>query len=957
MPHIKELKVHGFKSFAREIKIPFKNSMNVIVGPNGSGKSNITDAICFVLGRLGSKSMRAKKTSNLLFAGTQKYKPAGEASIEMIFDNNDGGFAVSEKEISIKRILRRNGQSIYKINGEIKTRQEIIELLGMAGIDPNGFNIVLQGEIDSFVKMSPDGRREVIEEVAGISVYEIRKQRSLAELEKTEQRLKEVGATLRERHAYLRNLEEERKQALHFKKLQEDVKNYKASIIHKNMHDKASKIEEIEASIKKEQTEIGKINAVIEKLSQEISVLNDKINHITENIQKASGLEQEKLNAEISDLRADIEGLLTRKNLSESKLEELKIRKSEIEENIIKAEEEIKSSSKIKDKDKEKGVRDQIIAKKKQLEEIDEKKRRHYDLKSKLASMTYRLDDKKKQIQKTKNEADFVLKSIEEAESGLRIKDNLEVQRENLSKLKIRLETLKREREALELEKLGASKSITVLETKIKELERVKTQIRSLDICPLCKTKMTKEHISKVAGEAAESQTKHEAEIESFTKTLEEISKKEQEIKAENEKSEEEIRIRNQDVIKLELINEKKQVLRNLRQEAETFEAEFIDMEKKKDILESQIMVLKTSDENYDTLMVEVQELERREEKNAGMEATFKQREIERMRNISKQAVREIEEQESNLEEIKEQHREKQNLLDDKNDQDRTLKEKYKKTFEEQNAYREKIRLYERNILSSQNNKHLTEDKMNNLKIERAQLEAQRQTSEEEAREFKDAVISKLPVEELKKKLDEVQRIIDNIGTVNMRSLEVYDGVKGEYEKIQEKVDILNKEKDEILKVIEDIDKKKKKVFLQTLEKINLLFSRNFSQLSTKGTASLEPVDPEKIFESGIEMLIKVGKGKYFDTHSLSGGEKSLISLSLIFAIQEYKPYSFYIFDEIDAALDRRNSERLAALLKRYMNNGQYIIITHNDSLITEAPVIYGVSMQDKISNVVSLEV
>ena len=104
-------------------------------------------------------------------------------------------------------------------------------------------------------------------------------------------------------------------------------------------------------------------------------------------------------------------------------------------------------------------------------------------------------------------------------------------------------------------------------------------------------------------------------------------------------------------------------------------------------------------------------------------------------------------------------------------------------------------------------------------------------------------------------------------------------------------------------------------------------------------------------------MLIKVGKGKYFDTQSLSGGEQSLISLSLIFAIQEYKPYSFYIFDEIDAALDRNNSERLAALLKRYMNNGQYIIITHNDSLITESPVIYGVSMQDKISKVISLEV
>ena len=199
--------------------------------------------------------------------------------------------------------------------------------------------------------------------------------------------------------------------------------------------------------------------------------------------------------------------------------------------------------------------------------------------------------------------------------------------------------------------------------------------------------------------------------------------------------------------------------------------------------------------------------------------------------------------------------------------------------------------------------------------------------------------------------------LIARVGSVNLRALEVYENVKVEYDKVQEKVDIILLEKEEILKVIGDIDKKKRRVFAKTLEELNTLFSRNFSQLSTKGIASLEPVDPEDSLKGGIEMIIKVGKGKYFDTHSLSGGEQSLISLSLIFAIQEYKPYPFYIFDEIDAALDRRNSERLAALLKRYMNKGQYIIVTHNDSLITESPVIYGVSMQEKISKVVSLEV
>jgi chromosome segregation protein len=347
----------------------------------------------------------------------------------------------------------------------------------------------------------------------------------------------------------------------------------------------------------------------------------------------------------------------------------------------------------------------------------------------------------------------------------------------------------------------------------------------------------------------------------------------------------------------------------------------------------------------------------RHEEANVGMEVTLKQRDIERNKNIFKQIVRELEESSLALNELTKTIEDKQARLDEKTDQDTSLKERFKKTLEEKNAFQEKIHFYERDLMHKQNEKHLSEERTNNLKIERAQYLAQKEAIEQESKDLKEAKILRMTLEELRKKLDETLRIIQNIGTVNMKSLEVYDNIKQEYEKIQEKVDTIMREKEEILKVIEDIDKKKKKSFMQTLEQLNTLFSRNFSQLSDKGIATLEPVDKENLFEAGVEMLIKVGKGKYFDTNSLSGGEKSLISLSLIFAIQEYKPYSFYIFDEIDAALDRRNSERLAALLKRYMNQGQYIIITHNDSLITESPVIYGVTMQDKISKVVSLEV
>src|SRR3989338_10783123 len=212
MVYIKKMVMHGFKSFAKRTEVFFDKGINVILGPNGSGKSNISDSLCFVLGRLSIKSMRAAKARNLLFMGSKYIKPAREASVEMVFDNSDRAIAIDSNDVSLSRIVKYNGQGVYKINGETKTRLDVIEMLAQAGIDPYGFNLILQGQIQAIVKMHPEERRKIIEEVAGISIYESRKEKSLRELEKTEEKLKEISAILRERTAYLRNLDRERSQ-------------------------------------------------------------------------------------------------------------------------------------------------------------------------------------------------------------------------------------------------------------------------------------------------------------------------------------------------------------------------------------------------------------------------------------------------------------------------------------------------------------------------------------------------------------------------------------------------------------------------------------------------------------------------------------------------------------------------------------------------------------------------
>ena len=296
MVHIKKLVMHGFKSFPKKTEIPFTPEINCVLGPNGSGKSNITDALCFVLGRLSAKSMRAEKSANLIFMGTKQFAPSQEASVELIFDNSDNAFSINENEISIKRTIRKNNQAIYQINNQTKTRQEILFLLAQAGIDPNGFNIILQGEIQNFVSMHNEERRKIIEEVSGISVYESRKQKSLKELEKTDEKLKETLAILRERTAYLNNLEKERQQALKFQKLEKQARDFKASIINYELKTRQKQKQKILSDMDSNSKEAEKIRNKILLTHNSVKDFEEKISSINSTIQKSTGIEQEQLN-------------------------------------------------------------------------------------------------------------------------------------------------------------------------------------------------------------------------------------------------------------------------------------------------------------------------------------------------------------------------------------------------------------------------------------------------------------------------------------------------------------------------------------------------------------------------------------------------------------------------------------------------------------------------------------
>lgn len=942
----------GFKSFVKKTELPFTPGINVILGPNGSGKSNVTDALCFVLGRLSMKSMRAAKASNLLFLGTKSVPAAKEAWVEIVFDNSKDTFGSDSDEIVIRRILRKNGQSIYKINGQAKTRQDVLSVLASGGVDPNGFNIILQGEIQNFVKMHADERRKVIEEVAGISIYEARKEKSLRELEKTEEKLKEVLSVLRERTSYLNNLEKERQDALKFKKIEKDILSYKASIVYCDLSKKKKEGQEIDELIIRKNKEIEKIKQSIVKVRLEIENLQTKINEINSTIQKSTGMEQEKLNQEIANLRAELAGLNVKLESSEKKLNETKKRKQELSESIRNSELSVaemqKASPTIAKRQQE------LEKKKKELAILEEQRKKFYMTKSELKSIKERIEEKAKLLQSYNNESNYILNEIDNLSKDI---FDIRSTREKVVELTKTLEEKKANLDSINKREVELEKIIHTNEYEIDSQNKIIEKISKIDICPLCKSKITPEHIHSIKDEISPKITSLTSEIDSSRGELGEISCSRIELKQEIEALSQEISRRNSDILKLANVEGKKEQVKSLQEKSEEIQKELEAFVKRKKFLESNFDESSNIEQRYETARVEIQEISLATEENVDSEISFKQREIERSKIQLNQLVRDEEDLSEEFASLKNNLKEKEVLLEQKRKKEEELSSKFKKLIEQRDSIQKDVRDKEIEFASFENNLRYSESSFNNSKIDKAKVSAEIENLEIELLEFGEVEIIKSNRGSLQEKLSKAQSDISKIGSVNLRSLEVYDSIKQEYDKIKEKVETITEEKEGILKVIQEIDVRKKRTFLNTFNSLNEIFSRNFAQISTKGEVFLDLENKKEPFSGGVGIVVKTGHGKYFDVNSLSGGEQTMVALSLVFAIQELKPYAFYILDEIDSALDKRNSERLASLLKKYTQKGQYLVISHNDEVISNATNLFGVSMHEGISKVVSMKI
>lgn len=229
--YLKQLTLRGFKSFASATTLVFEPGITCVVGPNGSGKSNVVDALSWVMGEQGAKTLRGGKMEDVIFAGTAKRAPLGRAEVELTIDNSDGALPIEYSEVTITRTMFRSGGSEYQINGAQARLLDVQELLSDSGIGREMHVIVGQGQLDAILQATPESRRGFIEEAAGVLKHRKRKERALRKLDATKANLERLTDLVGELERQLKPLGRQAKAARKAAVIQAELRDAKARIV------------------------------------------------------------------------------------------------------------------------------------------------------------------------------------------------------------------------------------------------------------------------------------------------------------------------------------------------------------------------------------------------------------------------------------------------------------------------------------------------------------------------------------------------------------------------------------------------------------------------------------------------------------------------------------------------------------------------------------------------------
>lgn len=973
---LKEIKINGFKSFADKINIELESGITGVVGPNGSGKSNIVDAVRWVLGEQSVKSLRGDSSmSDVIFSGSKSRHPSNSASVCLVFDNHDHTLKVDFTEVSIKRCIYRTGENEYFINNEKVRLKDITELLMDSGSAKESFSIISQGDISQVLSSKPEDRRVIFESAAGVLKYKKRKEEAEKKLNKTHDNIDRIDDIISELETQVTPLKEQSEKATKYIETKKELEDVEISLIVRDLDtlnseytDSFNKIEllnkeiielstsnnnydalvskkkleqsNLNSDLYKKQEELVNITKEVEKLNGEKNLINERKKYQVEDIKLHNNminLKEEKLKIEnnIELLEKDITSTLDSKNELNNELEKYSNRLNNLE--IDKA--KIYSDYNLKTKKSTNNeYRINLLE-----NSLDNQDKYSYAVKNILNNPKLTgICDTIGNIVKPKEEytiaidiilsasSQFVItESSKDAEKAIEYLKNNNLGRVTFFPLNVimpkyidssTLNILKNESGFIDLasnlvdydEKykniiLNQLGNVIVVDNmsianKISKLINHKYRIVTIS-----------GEIIHVGGSLTGGINKKSSSILLDKMELEKLLK-------ENSKLEQDLKALDIDIKKL---NE---------------EIENITL--KKDSITRKIIY------NDEIAVIKSNELTLNKEKLSDIDTNINS--ISSMLSNSLSTEEEsiinkyydkVKEKDIIINEINKLNSLNKDLLDELNEMDHVYKKTASDVYKKQNELKElevrvgKIDVKLDNLLNTLNEEY-------NITYDKAKRDYVLIMDEDIAR----------------KKVFDLKKIINNLGVINLGSIEEYERVKTRYEFLNEQKNDLFKAENTLLDIIKEMDDVMSNLFNETFNKVQNEFKIVFKEMFNGGEAYLSLTNPDNLLETGVEITALPPGKRLTSINLLSGGEKALTAISLLFAILRVKPVPFCILDEVEAPLDEANVDIFGKYVKKMEDKTQFIIITHKKKTMEYAKNLYGITMQESgVSKLVSV--
>jgi chromosome segregation protein len=905
---LKSVELYGFKSFADRTKFEFSDGITSLLGPNGSGKSNVVDSIKWVLGTQAPSAIRAGKREDVIFNGTDYRKPMPMCEVILTLNNEENFLNIDATEVEIKRRMFRNGDNEYYINRQRALLRDVKELFLDTGVGKSSYSIMEQGKIDQILSLKPEDRRYIFEEASGISRFKQQSDEAAKKLQKTDDNMAQVELLLREA---------------------EKVYNSR-----KIQLDKVLKHRELSA--RKEALEVDLQLSYVQSLTK------------LKNFREA---EQKKLEEEAAQIDALMDSVREGLDKQQTELEDLRRQREGLYEGLHRNEERINSfDAQIK-------IFNDRYSEVSQRSKEAQLKAQQY--KERIEKDNLRLDEKLATLDSLVENIHLTEASIEKAT------EEIEIQKTNRIKHQLDIDDLNKLIESLSEKRVEITQQISDLANDI--ANRLEENIKGSGYSSVVRAKAEKSlfeelnKAKKILGERIEflrniasvdfdskvfMQALDDAD-ESLLTELDEIKglfqeysgtiptfldefvapqgtlAKKASLDASLEQSyqkETESRARIADLsAEIERLNRmlilKESDLRDLRDDEIQFKAQAKSM--KDSIAELrqslQQMEFDFSDASHS--------LEAEQDKvNEVLER------IDDVKNRKLEAQADIKQIKESIEQLSVTIEEKASQISSENTQ-------FQEKFNRRQALIGEIAAAVENVRSL------------GVQIQERYTTFFDNTGKS-LKEFNNHEIT-APVDQLKSELETVKKRIQDLGYINYMAEDEYNEAKKNFDFYSKNMEDLNKAKTDLEEVIAEIKRQSEELFMQTYKQIADNFQEMYTTLFGGGRAELRLTDSDNVLESGIDIFAQPPGKKLLNMQLLSGGERSMTAVALLFATYMVKPSPFCILDEIDAALDARNIGAFLRVLEKFDDKSQFIIITHNKNTVLGSNSLLGVTQQE----------